>query len=502
MNGVLQGGETAPKENWGDTANAGLDLRGATILTFWAKGAVGGERVEFFAFGMGRDAGTGLAVKPYPDSLPKISTGYVTLTDQWVQYTISLAGKDLSYIIGGFGWITNAPENLNRDITFYLDDIQYDKARPNDPRFLVSYETQASNNGFDLVMRNVAFTYDNAIALLALLSVGETDRAKLLADALVYAQQHDRFYADGRIRNAYQGGDLVLPPGWESNGQANTIRMPGWYDPVQNKWLEDEFNVSTHTGNMAWAMLALLAYYERAGGDQYLTAAQTMGDWVETNCRDTRGMGGYTGGFEGRETNSIKLMYKSTEHNIDLYAAFQRQYLITGETKWQTRAKYAKQFIQAMWDPAEGKFWTGTDTDGVTINKTSIPVDIQAWAILALKEEGQPYLPALDYVEAHQKIGAGFDFNQDQNGIWYEGTAQMAAAYYYTGRTEKWQTLVTFLKSVQNPSESLPAADRDGLTTGFNLPDGTPLLYYYRPHVGATAWFILAQTGKNPFWMK
>lgn len=36
-----------------------------------------------------------------------------------------------------------------------------------------SFPTQ--KNDFDVVMRNVAFTYDNALALLAFLAIGTTD---------------------------------------------------------------------------------------------------------------------------------------------------------------------------------------------------------------------------------------------------------------------------------------------------------------------------------------
>jgi len=39
-------------------------------------------------------------------------------------------------------------------------------------------------------------------------------------------------------------------------------------------------------------------------------------------------------------------------------------------------------FVEAMWDAEEGKFWTGTAADGLTINKTVIPLDVQAWAVL------------------------------------------------------------------------------------------------------------------------
>ncbi|KKL78106.1 hypothetical protein LCGC14_2028150, partial [marine sediment metagenome] len=63
----------------------------------------------------------------------------------------------------------------------------------------------------------------------------------------MYAINNDRYFTDGRLRNAYQGGDLVLFPGWRPNGKDNTVRMPGWWDTSDNMWYEDKFTVSTHT---------------------------------------------------------------------------------------------------------------------------------------------------------------------------------------------------------------------------------------------------------------
>jgi hypothetical protein len=499
MNGSLNGNGRSPSVNWGDIANAGVDLRGATKLTFYAKGEEGNERVEFFALGVGWSVERGMPVMPYPDSSPKASLGYVRLTTEWKKYTVDLAGRNLGYVLGGFGWVTAADQNSFRDLTFYLDDIQFDKPRLDEPHFLVSYETALSSNPFDLVSRNVAYTYDNAVALIAFLHAGERQRARLIADALVYAQEHDRFYTDGRIRNAYQGGDLILPAGWAPNGKTDTARMPGFNDPGTQLWTEDEFMVSTHTGNMAWAMLGLLAYYRWAGGDKYLTAIERMGEWVEANCRDTRGAGGYTGGFDGWEPTPIKRLYKATEHNIDLVAAFNQLFLITENEKWRERANNAKRFILAMWDGAEGKFWTGTGEDGVTIGKDVIPVDIQAWAILALQEESRSYWRALEYAETHHKVGNGYDFNQDRDGVWHEGTAQIAAAYKYIDRQDRRQAILSYLKKAQSLNGGIHATDRDGVTTGFTLNDGQPWLYYRRPHVGATAWLALAEQGVNPF---
>lgn len=362
-----------------------------------------------------------------------------------------------------------------------------------DLSFLVSFDTTKSPKDFERTIHDAAFTYDNAVTALAFIAAGDQQRAKQIVDAIIYAQNHDRFYKDGRIRNAYRGRKFIAADG--------RVQLPGWFDPKEKRWLEDEFQVSTHTGNVAWAMLALLGYYETYGGTSYLTATEKMGEWIEQNCRDSRGVGGYIGGFSGWEPKPNLLRYKATEHNLDLYAVFWRLYLQTNNPVWQERANSAKNFVLSMWDEKEGKFWTGTKLDGVTINQDNIPLDIQAWAPLALREEGKPYWRSLDYSEKQHRVGEGFDFNQDRDRIWYEGTAQMAVAYQYTNQPEKSKALVSMLLAAQDASGGIPAANRDGLTTGFSLPNGEPWLYFKRLHVGATAWTVLAQKGVNPFWL-
>ncbi|MBV8886395.1 MAG: hypothetical protein JO235_20705 [Chroococcidiopsidaceae cyanobacterium CP_BM_RX_35] len=357
--------------------------------------------------------------------------------------------------------------------------------------FLVSYETPASNHPFDVMMHNVAFTYDNAVSALAFIAAGDHQRAKQIVDTLVYAQNHDRFFHDGRVRNAYRGGRLVSPSG--------DVLLPGRYDDQAKRWVEQESQISTHTGNVAWAMLALLGYYETYGGNPYLVAAKKMGEWIEQNCHAANS--GYIGGFSGWEPKPNPITYKSTEHNIDLYAAFKRLYLITGDRVWQERANYAKQFVQSMWDQTEGKFWTGTQADGETAYKNVVPLDVQAWAVLAFREEGKPYQQALKYAEKHHKVDQGFTFNHDGDGIWYEGTAQMAVAYQRTGQSQKSKTLISTLKAGQDKSGGLYTTNQAELRTGFIMPDGNPWNYYRRIHVGATAWMVLAEKGVNPFWL-
>ncbi|MFH0755018.1 MAG: hypothetical protein V2A70_10685 [Candidatus Omnitrophota bacterium] len=106
-----------PADNWG-ARKGGYNLTGATKLVFWAKGEMGGERIEEFRVG-GMGAG-----QMYPDS-DSTGIGPVILTKEWKEYTIDLRGKDLSYISGGFSWFTNVDVNPHH-CTFYLDGIRYE----------------------------------------------------------------------------------------------------------------------------------------------------------------------------------------------------------------------------------------------------------------------------------------------------------------------------------------------------------------------------------------
>jgi outer membrane protein OmpA-like peptidoglycan-associated protein len=106
-----------PANNWGDVpGRAGYDLRGATRLTFWARGDVGGEKIHEFRVG-------GI-VGQYPDS-DVATLSNIRLTSEWKQYTIDLSKKDLRHIIAGFGFFVNKAENAGGMI-FYLNDIFFE----------------------------------------------------------------------------------------------------------------------------------------------------------------------------------------------------------------------------------------------------------------------------------------------------------------------------------------------------------------------------------------
>jgi hypothetical protein len=104
-----------PANNWGQF-DGGYDLTNAKKLSFWARGDKGGEVVEF-KFG-------GTAVS-YPDS-ETVTTGPITLTDEWTEFIVDVSSADLHYISSGFGLVVKQDENPGGCI-FYLDEVKFDQ---------------------------------------------------------------------------------------------------------------------------------------------------------------------------------------------------------------------------------------------------------------------------------------------------------------------------------------------------------------------------------------
>lgn len=524
MNGVLHSGARAPLVNFGDTPNAGINLSGATSLTFWVRGDRGGEVIDFFTAGVGRDAQSGRPTNPYPDSSPRHPAigNKVRLTTQWQQIRIDVRGLDLSYVLGGLGWVATADDNP-QGATFYVDDVQFNldssakTVRLNQPRFLTSYETRPlqpdpfdanPDDDIDLVLRNLAFVYDNALVVLAFLADGSPDsvrRARLIGDAFVFAAQNDRFFTDGRLRTAYAAGDISLPPGWTPNNRAGTAPTPGFYWEPQQTFFEVEQN-AVDVGNNAWAMIALLALHKATGEPSYLETARRLGEFIATFRETTGTYQGFLGGLENPESPApSKRTYASAEHNIDVYAAFRvMSDLFPGEPHWRNGAAHAAQFVEAMWSSGRGCFLTGT-TNPNTRNSTpgQLPLDVQAWSLLAkLPFAMQNIAQVLACTEVNHRTVkdgfSGFDFNEDRDGVWFEGTAQMAVSYGLVNNTQKGAALRDELLRAQGSpvtgnGRGIAAASRDALTTGFGFK------YFQRLHVAATAWHVLAQRGFNPY---
>ncbi|MDU7361863.1 MAG: hypothetical protein E7L00_11740 [Propionibacteriaceae bacterium] len=321
-----------------------------------------------------------------------------------------------------------------------------------------------------------SFLYDDALIIMAYLARGlpqDIERASALGDAFVHVQNEDP-YADGRTRSSYQPDSL----------QAGVVEIG---------------SSASFTGNQAWVGMALTHLYKATGEQKYLDTALRSAEWIEKNTADrVHAPYGYTG---GQNADAVSFTFKATEHNIDIAAFFGQLAQVTGDAKWEERAAIASDFMKAMVSE-HGHLWTGTNPDGVSMNYYPVPEDPQSWSYLTALDDG--YLPALQWTvdSLHAQDGAyeGPAFsNADVSKVWFEGSGQLALALRHADRDREYTELI--LRSIERAQREAPngdgkgivAASSDGLDTGYGD------LYYASLHTGATAWYLLALSGYNPF---
>ncbi|WP_267145404.1 hypothetical protein [Myxococcus guangdongensis] len=98
-----------PASNWGELP--GFEIPdGASVLSFYAWGAEGGEVVKFLA---------GLSTTADGFTL---DTGDRTLTTTPTEYTIDVSRVRYRKVVGGFGWVAGSKPS---PFVFFIDDIQW-----------------------------------------------------------------------------------------------------------------------------------------------------------------------------------------------------------------------------------------------------------------------------------------------------------------------------------------------------------------------------------------
>ena len=322
-------------------------------------------------------------------------------------------------------------------------------------------------------------TYDDALVIDAYLAAGTPagrSRAAVIGNGLLYVQANDPQH-DGRVRAAYTPAPLRTPGDVTATDTASEV------------------------GDMAWAGQALVQLYAVTGRKAYLTGAEAIGNWVQAHCYDTRGPGGYTG---GETADGQKIEWKSTEHNIDLYAFFSMLAAETHDPAWSARAAWARRFVAGMWDAGQGRFYVGTTTDGTTPNDGVLPEDVNSWSYLALRDPGYAASVGWDVRNLAVSAGgfSGVSFcSADRAGVWFEGTAHLADALELRGQPGDGATAARYLSDIyyaqnhglDNDGRGIIAASRNGLS---DCGGGS---YYASLHTGATAWYILAVAKIDPF---
>jgi hypothetical protein len=336
-----------------------------------------------------------------------------------------------------------------------------------------------SFDGGPLRSFKAAVTYDDALfidALLAEGSSGDVARSEVVGNAFLYLQAYDKA-KDGRLRAAYGP------------------------KPLRNRGDIKVYDNTSDAGNMAWVGQALVQLYAKTSNASFLNGALAIANWLQTHTYDTRGHGGYTGGYTAR---GKKIEWKSTEHNIDIYAFFTMLAAESDESEWTTNATWAQGFVASMWDSGDGRFYVGTGNDGVTPNKSFKPEDVNSWSYLAFQNPDWAAAPSWDVTNLAVTKGGfrGVSFcSGDRSGVWFEGTAHLAAALERRNESGDRSQAQTYLGDIEHAQTNGPNGDGLGIIAasknGLSDCDGDK--YFASLHVGATAWYILAAGAANPF---
>ncbi|MBS0273206.1 MAG: hypothetical protein JSR55_02130 [Proteobacteria bacterium] len=349
---------------------------------------------------------------------------------------------------------------------------------PSGPVFLPSFPQEK-----DGPLHNTAFLYDNAVATIALVGCGNAKEATRIGDAMLAALDHDRYWHDGRLRNGYAAGHADNP-----------VKLAGWWDKKQNRWVEDQYQAGSDTGNMAWAMLALLSLKEA----KYRSGAIRIAHWVDTQF-DARPPQGFMGGTFGDQPKPTRNRWKSTEHNTDLAAAFTQLADVTKDVHWQDRAKTASAFVAAMWDEKCGCFDAGMAEDSKAHN-TTLALDAQIWPLLALPRDAARRAAILKMLQQSFTTNGGMAYSAQKDGVWTEGTLQAVLLMKLLGKPAQAIALMAAAQKNRTPDGWYRAADRK-TSTGFDLQTDLKQhrAYFPIPALAPLAWAALAEQGFNPF---
>lgn len=361
----------------------------------------------------------------------------------------------------------------------------------NGPMLLPSYPTLTHADGTSRALANVAFVYDNALAGIALTACGEPAQARRIADAFLLAAAHDPSFKDGRLRNAYRSGAI----------QDDKIQLPGYWQSKGNYWSQDPYQVGTATGNVAWAALLLLTVYDSTHDRRYLDAAVAQLHWIQARTTASSAPPAYEGGLFGYDNAQQAQHWKATEHNIDVYAAAIWAARETGDGALTQQAKLAASFVNAMWDNTQHRFLVGTLDDGKTLSRDKSGLDAQVWPLLAFQPHPAAWNQVWAWVDAQHRSRDGYGYRRHPDGIWTEGTAQVATAMQASGKPVP-DALWQLLADQRSDGGMLYATPQARISTDFAIgPTSTyaDFFYYHQPHLGATAWTALAAKAWNPF---
>jgi len=270
-----------------------------------------------------------------------------------------------------------------------------------------------------------------------------------------------------------------------------------------NRDTKNVMSASRTAGPNAWMLLALIHYRNATGQTGYDAMINGTASWL-LGLQDTDG--GVKFGFDGTGATQAQ---KSTEQNLDAYAAFTAYAILTGNAAYQTAAdKVANWLAVKAWNPSFGRFNVGLAANGTA--NTDKALDTYSWAPLATSSytavlavaqtdfrNQQTCDPTGFMVDGFDSGGVVGNPSTYKDAVWLEGTAQMVAAYWSVKDRTNANYFINQIEKAVIPMST----STEGLAYGTNAGTGfggTPMDSIH-PAVSPMAWYLFAKNRFNPF---
>jgi len=234
-----------------------------------------------------------------------------------------------------------------------------------------------------------------------------------------------------------------------------------------------------YCGNSAWLLQAMNIYQKLRASKRYYATQKKLADFLLT-LQDP-----IDGGLRG---DSVEY-WKSTEHNIIAYVSLKNFGRLNRQFAYFIKAEKIKNFLKS---PA---VYNGVRFNRGANDPTEV-TDVQALGALLL---GKNYSSALSWADSHLKLTTllnsqtvtGFDFDNNLDTIWLEGTLAMALAFYQLNNLIKADYYFNEVKKTIQMDGSVLLATKTGTASSF---------WQLEPWraIAPTAWLIFYCLKFNP----
>lgn len=240
-------------------------------------------------------------------------------------------------------------------------------------------------------------------------------------------------------------------------------------------------------GDNAWLLIAIQHYANSFDAKRYATMAQALEQWLRSQ-QDVDG--GLWGGYRenGNRIHKITEGIITAFNAIEGYDAFHKNILTyLQDHRWDTSER-----LLVAW-PENPKY--------------KYAMDLHTLGSLIYPSMSDQLLSKVDRYTTKQNTSAtgkrvsGYCFDEDQDVIWLEGTAQMALAFRKSGMENEGRELLQEIGKTTIPTEG--SLNLAGIPYAVNHGSnyGTEKLWEHadsRAAVSSTAWYIFAQLNFNP----